>query len=184
MALHQFDAVVHAFGDNPLSATEYMNATMERIIDDPSVGIATVAGLPLGVATQSFTHRAMRKVLGAYRTERNDTGFMYFFTKTSICRHVQLEVTDPAHRHDTARLTMDYDSDLALFRTIFDALYKSGEVFSLADAIAFLNAHPGIAASNLALQDEYWRRTAEKARLQYCDSDGQARSIELDLGSR
>lgn len=184
MELHRFDAVVHAFGDNPLSATEYMDSTMERILTDPSIDVATISGLPLGVATQSFTAGAMRKVLGAYRTERNDTGFMYFFTRSGICRQVQIEAANPAHRHPSARLTLDYDSDLALFRAIFAALYKPGEIFTLADTIAYLNSHPEITASNLAVQDEYWRRTVAKVQLQYRDADGQSRSIEFDMEGR
>jgi spore coat polysaccharide biosynthesis protein SpsF len=184
MMLHRFDAAIHAFGDNPLSATEYMNGTMERLLSDASVDIVTASNLPLGVATQSFTAAAMRKVLAAYCSKRNDTGFMYFFTKTGLCSHVQIEATDPAHRHETARLTMDYEPDLELLRAIFAALYRTGEVFTLAETIAFLNTHPDLAASNLAVQDEYWRRTAQKSKLQYRDSSGQTCDIKLELRSR
>jgi spore coat polysaccharide biosynthesis protein SpsF len=179
-----FDAVVHAFGDNPLSATEYMDATMARLLADPSLDIVTVTGLPLGTATQSFTRSAMQKVVRAYGTERNDTGFMFFFTRTGLCRHEPIAATDPAHCRSSARLTMDYEADLALFRSIFAALYRPGQVFSLADAIAYLDTHPAIASSNLAVQAEYWQRTADKVKLQYRDAAGVARNIEFDANVR
>jgi spore coat polysaccharide biosynthesis protein SpsF (cytidylyltransferase family) len=180
MAFRGFDAVVHAFGDNPLTATEYMDRTMERLLGDPEIGIVSAANLPLGTASYSFTSKAMQTVLSSYCTERNDTGFMYFFTRTGLCRHVQIEA-DAEHRHDQARLTMDYEADLALFRAIFDVLYRPGKPFTLAETVAFLRAHPGLAASNTQVHDEYWRRTAEKAQLQYRDAAGQTRSIELNL---
>lgn len=179
MVEHSFDAVIQADGDDPLSATEYMDVTMDRLLADSSIDIVTVTGVPLGTATKSFTLAAMNKVLAAYQTEYNDTGFIYFFTKTGLCRHVPIAATNPAHRHDSARLTLDYEIDLALFRAIFDALYKPGEIFTLAEVVDFLNAHPKIAASNLAIQEEYWSRTAEKAKLHYRDAGGNICSIKL-----
>ncbi len=174
-----FDAVIQADGDDPLSATECMDATTEALLADPSLDIVTMRGLPLGCATKTFTRKAMQKVLAAYRTERNDTGFIYFFTKSGLCKHLDLENTRAEWRQDTARLTLDYEADLALFRAIFEALYKPGQVFGLADAVAFLNAHPDLVASNLDVQEEYWARTAEKAKLSFRDAAGNERDITL-----
>jgi len=179
MAAFDFDAVIQADGDDPLSATECMDRTTAVLLDDPELDIVTMRGLPLGCATKSFTRVAMEKVLAAYRTEHNDTGFIYFFTKSGLCRHLDLENTEPAFRHDSARLTLDYEADLALFRAIFAALYKPGHVFGLAETAAFLNAHPDLTASNLAVQDEYWARTAAKVDLAFVDPCGGARTIRL-----
>jgi len=174
-----FDAVIQADGDDPLSATECMDATTEALLADPSLDIVTMRGLPLGCATKTFTRAAMRKVLAAYRTERNDTGFIYFFTKSGLCKHLDLENSRPEWRQDKARLTLDYEADLALFRAIFEALYKPGQIFSLAEAVAFLDTHQDLVNSNLAVQDEYWARTAEKAKLQFVDAQGHARDIAV-----
>jgi spore coat polysaccharide biosynthesis protein SpsF (cytidylyltransferase family) len=179
MAAHGFDAVVQADGDDPLSATEYMDLTMDRLLADPAIDIVTVKGVPLGTATKSFTRRAMDKVLAAYRTERNDTGFIYFFTKSGLCRHVEIDVLGPQHVHPTARLTLDYEVDLALFRRIFEALYKPGQMFGLAEVVAFLNAHPDLVELNRHVEQEYWQRTAEKARLEFVAADGSVRGVAL-----
>jgi spore coat polysaccharide biosynthesis protein SpsF (cytidylyltransferase family) len=179
IARFAFDAVIQADGDDPLSATEYMDATMERLLGDPSLDIVTVAGVPLGTATKSFTAEAMSKVMAAYRTERNDTGFIYFFTKSGICRHQSIDVNEPDHRHDTARLTLDYEADLVLFRRIFDALYRPGRVFGLADAVRFLRAHPDVVEINRHVEKEYWARTAERAVLEYAGEDGSIRRIPV-----
>ena len=174
-----FDAVIQADGDDPLSATECMDATTEALLADPALDIVTMRGLPLGCATKTFTHRAMQKVLAAYRTERNDTGFIYFFTKSGLCNHLDLENPRSDWQQDKARLTLDYEADLALFRAIFAALYKPGQIFGLAETVAFLNAHPDLVASNLDVQEEYWARTAEKAKLEFADPSGQLRGISL-----
>ena len=179
MMEYGFDAVVQVNGDNPLSATEYMDLTMDRLLADPTIDIVSANGLPLGIASKAFTRHAMEKVLVAYRTVRNDTGFIYFFTKSGLCRHVEIEPLVPQHVHSTARLTLDYDADLELFRRIFEALYRPGLVFGLAELVEFLNAHPDLVELNRHVEKEYWQRTAEKLRLEYVATDGSQRAISV-----
>jgi spore coat polysaccharide biosynthesis protein SpsF (cytidylyltransferase family) len=175
-----FDAVLQVNGDNPLSATEYMDATMERLLADSETDIVSVSGLPLGTAVYSFRHAAMQKVLSAYTPGQNDTGFIYFFTKSGLCQHAVLDCTDhPRHHHPNARLTLDYPVDLELFRHVFGALYRPGAVFSLADVVAFLYAHPELTEMNLAVDQKYWQRTADKAHLEYRDPAGTLRKVVL-----
>lgn len=174
-----FDAVIQADGDDPLSATEYMDLTMDRLLADPGLGIVTTSGLPLGVGTKSFTRAAMETVLGHYRTEANDTGFIYFFTRTGLVRQAEIGPVSPDHVHETARLTLDYPEDLELFRRIFGALYRPGEVFGLAEVVRFLSDHPETAALNAGLDEAYRRRTREKARLAYTDRSGAGRTIAV-----
>ena len=104
-------------------------------------------------------------------------GFIYYFTKSGLCHHLNIENYDLALKHDTARLTLDYELDLTLIREIFTALYKSQYLFSLNEVVKFLNKHPILTNSNLAIQSEYWKRTSEKAKLLYEDSDGLLREI-------
>lgn len=179
MAANGFDAVIQADGDDPLSATEYMDLTMDRLLSDPSLDIVTANGLPLGTATKSFTRNAMNKVLASYKTERNDTGFIYFFTKSGLCKHVEIAPASPEHIHETARLTLDYDVDLEFFRRIFDALYRSGQIFGLAELVRFLKAHPDLVEINRAVEEQYWKRTAEKVSLQFRTGDGALADIKF-----
>jgi spore coat polysaccharide biosynthesis protein SpsF len=173
-----FDAVLQVNGDNPLSATEYMDETMHRLLSDGAADIVSVSGLPLGIAVYSIRRSAFQNVLPSYRTERNDTGFIYFFTRTGLCRHISLQCRTPEHQHPKARLTLDYAVDLDLFRMIFGALYRPGEVFGLSDVIAFLNERPDLVEMNQAVGAEYWQRTAIKAQLAYTDSAGRLRTVE------
>lgn len=177
MAAHGFDAVIQADGDDPLSATEYMDLTMDRLLSDSSLDIVTAKGLPLGTATKSFTRAAMDKVLAAYKTERNDTGFIYFFTKSGLCRHAEISPMSADHVHGAARLTLDYDVDLELFRRIFEALYRPGQVFGLAELVRFLKANPDLVEINRAVEEQYWQRTADKVNLSYVSADGKSATI-------
>ncbi len=164
-----FDHAVQADGDDPLSATEYMDITMDSLLINSSTDIVTVEGLPLGCATKSFSRVGMKKVLGFYRTEKNDTGFIYYFTKTGMCEHKIIRCNDPDHMHKTARLTLDYEVDLELFEEIFGYFKGNTKPPSLKEVVAFLRANSDISEINAQVKREYWERTKEKAALEFLD---------------
>lgn len=177
MAKHAFDIVAQIDGDDPLSPTEYIDLTLARLIENPELDIVTTKGLPLGCNVKSFTRKAMDKVLATYRTTANDTGFGYFFTRTGICKHETIGPTSEADCHGTARLTLDYEADLELFRKIFEALYEESKVFAMSDVVSLLRRHPEFASINSDLDEEYWQRTADKVSLYYIDGTGVEREI-------
>lgn len=172
-----FDAVVQIDGDDPLSATEYMDLTMQTLLDNPGLGIVTVSGLPLGTAVKSFSAHAMQRVHAHYRSERNDTGFIYYFTKTGLCEHRELSPVSPHHRLSEARLTLDYPEDLTVFEKIFAAQTDAGQLFNLADVVGFLRDHADVAQLNLHLDEQYWQRTEDLVNLSFIDADGSEHSI-------
>ena len=177
MAQFNFDLVVQADGDDPLSATEYMDLTVDKLLATPGTDIVTVQGLPLGTATKCFTQAAMRKVLNSYKTKENDTGFIYFFTKTGLCNHLEISPVSQDHVYDTARLTLDYEVDLALFRRIFGALYKPDEIFGLTEVVEFLNSNPALVAINRHVEAEYNQRTIDKAVLEYRSENRETKRV-------
>ena len=177
MKAFDFDAVVQVDGDDPLSATEYMDRTMDHLIAEPNTDIITVRNLPLGTATKSFTRTAMEKVIAAYQTQQNDTGFIYFFTKTGLCTHAEIDPVGVKHIHESARLTLDYEDDLTFLRSIFDVLYEPDTVFGLADVVKFLNSNPALVEINRHVEAEYNQRTIDKAVLEYRSETGEKRRV-------
>ena len=175
----KFDSVIQADGDDPLSAREYMDLTMKALLENPEVDVVTVKGLPLGCATKSFRRRALEKVRASYLTKKNDTGFIYFLTKTGLCDHLELECSELAHQHETARLTLDYYEDFELFVKIIESIKNGDKALNLSDVVSFLRRHPDVAASNAHVEKEYWRRTREKLDLQYRSVDNQILSITI-----
>ena len=115
-------AIVEADGDDPCVDPGYMDRCMDALLEDKSLGLVTVQGLPLGLASNAIRASALRTVREHCLTEQNDTGFIYYFTRTGLCRHAALSPISEAHRHETARLTLDYAEDLEFFRALFDEL--------------------------------------------------------------
>ena len=107
--------MLYVDGDDPLTATEYMDITMDVLLADTSLDIVTVDGL-LSLRLE-FSRRAIEG-FGAYLTKENDTGFIYFFTKTA-CNHqiVRCKTTSSASKREAhPRLSEDFE----LFTKIFD----------------------------------------------------------------
>ena len=179
IVVHKLDYILQVDGDDILCATEYMDLTMEYLLGDNSLDIVTCDGLPLGIASKSFTQKAMAKVYEAYQTDKNDTGFIYYFTKTGLCNQEVITDVPPEHILDEARLTLDYASNLEVFTKIIEALYPSGELLDFQKVVQYLKLHPEVMEINAGLEDEYWQRTRDKAKLSFTDKDGLARDIQV-----
>ena len=178
LAEHEFDFVVQANGDNLLTDPEYMNAGIDALLEDPKIDVTTCSGLPLGISSTCFTRSAMDKVMAAYRTERNDTGYTLFFTRTGLCQHLEIPPISPEHVMDEARLTLDYPEDLKVMDLIFTALYREGEVFGLSAVLNFLRRAPTVAQINGVLSAEYEQRTRDLLDLTYQGPEGSITRIE------
>lgn len=177
IAAFNFDIILQVDGDDILADAFYMGLTVQALLDDSSLDIVSCQGLPLGVATKSFTRQAMEKVYRSYKTTQNDTGFIYFFTKTGLCRQKVISPISEDHVCNEARLTLDYQEDFEVFKAIIEALYKPNEIFNLETLVKFLKNHHEVIKINQFLDKQYWQRTAEKAKLQYLDSNGVLNNI-------
>ncbi len=161
-----FDVIIQADGDDPCVDPLYMDLCVDRLLSDDALGIVVAEGLPLGLASKAFRRTALTTVWDHHATERNDTGFIYYFTKTGLCE-VGTVVAAADHRHATARLTLDYDEDLAFFRAVFAELYTPGSVFGVEEIVALLERRPDLVEINAGLDERYWQRTRELAQLEY-----------------
>ena len=66
-----------------------------------------------------------------------------------------------------------------MFRMLFEALYREGEVFDLVAVVNYLRDNPKVVAANQGLDEDYWERTREKAQLEYQDANGETRRIPV-----
>ena len=174
-----FDYVIQINGDNITAEPRYMDLTMEKLLSDRELDIVTCRNLPLGIASLSFSRKAMEKVYGIYRTVKNDTGFIYYFTKTDICNQAVIDPVNEGHIFDRIRLTLDYEEDFEFFKAIFEELYQEGEVFHLDDILDLVRRKPEIVNINYFREEEYWHRTAQKVDLAYDSGDGTIKKISL-----
>jgi spore coat polysaccharide biosynthesis protein SpsF len=179
MVAHGFSAVVQVDGDDPLTDPQYMSLTMEALLADGQLGIVWSEGLPLGVNCKSFTRNAMDMVYSAYVAGQNDTGFIYYFTKTDILKKKIVRPVDSRHVLDGVRLTLDYEEDLAVIGEILTRLDRPGAPAPLAEVVAFLKENPQIAEKSQGLDEQYWQRTRDKAVLSYRDEGGAVHRIQV-----
>lgn len=166
-----FDMVIQADGDDPCSDTTYMNLCMERLIANPDLDIVVTEGLPLGLGSKAIRASAIRTVWEHHVTSRNDTGFIYYFTRTGLCTTACIKPTCPEHIHNEARLTLDYPQDLAFFEALFQELYLEKSVFGIDAIVSTLRRRPELIAINAGLDAKYQSRTKELARLEYRIND-------------
>lgn len=162
-----FDAVIQADGDDPCSDTTYMDLCMERLLSTPELGIVVTEGLPLGLGSKAIRSSAIRTVWENHVTGQNDTGFIYYFTKTGLCNMASVKPLTPDHVHERARLTLDYPEDLAFFEALFKELYRENEVFGIGEIVSLLRRQPQLIGINSKVDEQYWKRTRQLAQLEY-----------------
>ncbi|MFC2087678.1 cytidylyltransferase domain-containing protein [Bacteroidota bacterium] len=177
MVYYKFDAVIQIDGDDITVEPYYMDLTMDKLLNDSSLDVVSVDGLPLGVSSKSFTFNAMKKVFERYKTTQNDTGFASLFTETDFCNSIVLKPVSTEHIDDSLRLTLDYQQDLDFFEVIFKELYKEGEVFHIEDIIQLIKRKPELNQINSNLQEEYMKRWYDKRNIYYIDNEGKMKKI-------
>lgn len=167
VAEFSFDAVIQADGDDPCSDTTYMDLCMDRLLAEPELDIVLTEGIPLGLGSKAIRTSAIRTVWSNHLTQQNDTGFIYFFTRTGLCKSARIKPLKAEHVHEKARLTLDYPEDLKFFEALFEELYQEGPPFGIAEIVSLLRRRPELLELNAMVDEQYWKRTHQLAQLEY-----------------
>jgi len=171
VSTYDFDAVLQADGDDPFTDTGYMDRCMEHLLANETVDVVLSEGLPIGLNSKAIRARAIRRVREHRVSEKNDHGFILLFTATGLCSTYTIQPISAAHRHPTARLTLDYEDDLTFFNALHTAATARNSPFDVGDIVATLEKMPHLVAINAHLNEEYQERTAAKLQLQYRQGD-------------
>ncbi len=158
---YKLDVILQVDGDDICTDTLYMDLCTEKLLADPALDVVYGDGLPLGLSTRVVRTSAFKKVFENYKPGKNDTGFMYYLTRSGLFSVETIVPKSPAHINQKARLTLDYDEDLAFFRAIFERLYQPGKVFGVEDICRLLEREPQLLQLNAGLDEKYWERTRE-----------------------
>jgi spore coat polysaccharide biosynthesis protein SpsF len=179
---YPFDIVIQVDGDDVCVDPLYMDLCVRALIDDDSADVAGCVGLPLGIASKALRTAAIERVASRYVPSPNGTGGMLYFTHSELCTLATVGPLGPEHVHDTARITLDYPSDLEFFRAVFAELYRPGEVFGVGDIVSLLERRPELLSINGSLSEEHHDRSAtliEEESLRYRDADGSLRTLAV-----
>jgi spore coat polysaccharide biosynthesis protein SpsF (cytidylyltransferase family) len=173
-----FDAVAEVDGDDPFVDVDYMDLCLDRLIAEPTLDVVVTDGLPLGMGSKALRSTAVDLIWRHHRSTHNDTGFMYYFTRSSLCRVGKLCPLTPAHEHADARVTLDYPEDLQFFEAVWEELSPLNARFGVEELVALLRAQPELVAINAGRTSEYWSRTREKTSLEY-ELEGRIHKVEV-----
>jgi spore coat polysaccharide biosynthesis protein SpsF len=150
---YKADAIVELTGDCPLLDPVLVSETIQhyRTAGVDYVSNGRTPGYPMGMGVQVFAAEVLRDVAA-----RTDDPVDHEHVSLYIYRHPEIYslsgVDAPKeHARPDMRLTLDTSEDLAVIRAVFAALRPKRRDFSLSEIIAFIDAHPEIAAINAAV---------------------------------
>jgi spore coat polysaccharide biosynthesis protein SpsF (cytidylyltransferase family) len=137
------DFITNIDGDDILSAPEVIQAVYNHAISKKYLFPVKTVGLPLGLNVIGYP---TRKLVEINFDKDTNWGAQIFKGK-----HAEIKFN-----YDIpARLTLDYPEDLTVIETVLTHCKRNLLVGGICD---YLQKHPGIAQSNLHLNEEYWRR--------------------------
>ena len=175
MKANSFDLILQVDGDDICADTYYMDLCIKRLLSDDRLDVVYGDGLPLGISTKVVRGSAFKKVFEAYKPGKNDTGFMYYFTRSGIFNVGVVQPVSPKHTHKSLRLTLDYKEDMVFFRAIFEILYRPGKIFGVEEIVTLVNKRPELLEINTGLDEKYMQRTrdlVEEAALEIQTANG------------
>jgi spore coat polysaccharide biosynthesis protein SpsF (cytidylyltransferase family) len=152
----ELDLVVEVDGDDLLCASEYMDRGVAHA-RATGADLVSFAGLPLGATPHVVRRSALERAVAEKPFTNTATGFFHFLTENAESGRFRVETpaaTDPSHRHDSARMTLDYPEDLAFFRAVH-AVLDGHPGWTFATLVALLHARPDLVAINQGLDAAY-----------------------------
>jgi spore coat polysaccharide biosynthesis protein SpsF len=181
---HPFDVVILAEGDDICVDPVYMDLCVQTLLSDDSVDVSVCEGLPLGIGSRAIRTSAIEHVASRYVPGPNSTGGMLYFTHAGLCAVATVRPVSAEHVHNTARITLDYPSDLEFFRAVFAELYRPGQVFGVGEIVSLLRRRPELLSINGSLSEAYRLRSTaliEEEALRYRDEGGTIHTLEVAL---
>lgn len=126
---------------------------------------------PLGLAVEVFSRASLeRAALEARAPYQREHVTPYLYDDATRFRTL---LSDPPEDHADLRLTVDTPEDLAVVSPVLEHVAQWPGDFSLARAVAFLRAHPAIAALNQGTAQKSFREAAGTVLLLRADASAE-----------
>ncbi|MBI2870723.1 MAG: NTP transferase domain-containing protein [Candidatus Omnitrophica bacterium] len=162
---HGVDAIANITADCPLVDPLHIDRVVEAY-ESTGADFILSSYLPQGQGPYGIKVSALARVC-ALKAETETEVWAPYFTETGLFRIHEME-PDPAFEHSTLKTSLDYPEDYRFLKSIFEDLYRPGEVFSLADVLALIRRKPellGINRESRARGRVHVEQTATPARL-------------------
>lgn len=155
-AHYGLEFMVNVDGDDLFCSEDYV----DRIIDHyrkTGADYIQCHGLPFGGAPTGVKINALREVCSR-KTDAHTQGWGKYFVQSGLFRVEAIQADENVNRPEY-RMSLDYPEDLEFFRAVVRGLDPRHEgPMRLVDVVAFLDAHPEIAAISQKVSAEYWER--------------------------
>lgn len=161
---YNIDFIVNVDGDDVFCDPELIDETVEAFTKTGSSFIKW-KDLPLGASPSGFKFEALKKANQMKDESNTETGWGAYFTDTGLFDVKYLEAEDEELKHPEIRMTLDYPEDLRFVKEIFNRLYSPRKVFTLKQILMLLKEEPRLAEINKGVQDKYWKRFKQKAKI-------------------
>jgi spore coat polysaccharide biosynthesis protein SpsF len=161
---YDIDFIVNVDGDDVFCDPELIDKTAEIFL---KTGASFIKwnGLPLGASPVGIKVEALKKAWQMKDESDTETGWGMYFTDTGLFGVEYAEAADEELKHPEIRMTLDYPEDLKFVKEIFNRLYVPGKVFTLREILRLLQKEPHIAEINKGVQEEYWKRFKQRAKI-------------------
>ncbi len=134
--------------------------------------------LSVGVLIEVISRRALHVVHGRYQGELITVPIKEHPEEFHIEPFGVEQDLDPRLLRPEFRLTLDEAADLDLLQRIYGALYHEGKPVDVIEALAFLDAHPEIAAINAHVRQKTGNLYAEALDARVLDAQRAGRTAE------
>lgn len=134
--------------DNPLFSFEYAQRLVNEIRREPDVDYLYVDGLPIGMDPYIIRRKAF-EVIDAIKDDDETEFWPEYIKDQSVFKHKSIKA-DPGHTRDY-RITLDYQQDLDLFRSIYENCYE-GNPIATSQVIEYLDANPSVRTLNSSIE--------------------------------
>lgn len=139
------EIVVRVTGDDILIDPVHLDKLVFHLFEK-NADYACMTGLPKGTECEVISYQALRTAHERAFDSRWTEYMTYYLKVPELFTVADMPVEERYTRK--FRLTLDYAEDLDVLRAVFRNLYRKGEVFSLDELIAFLDAHPEVLELN------------------------------------
>lgn len=160
---NHIDYIINIDGDDILCNPDYVYKIIRKVYELPSPCVIKTAGLPFGTNAKGYPISVLQDLTEKYSFEVVDMGWSELISESGRYSVVEIKAT-LKDRMDDLHLTLDYEEDFIVFKTIIEALDGTKENIEKADILEYIKQNPQVKDINSSLNEIYWDRYNTKMK--------------------
>lgn len=157
---YNFDFIVNVDGDDILCDPEYVKLIIQYASKSNDFDVIKTCGLPFGTNSIGYKRNVLETILSNVDQLTIDTGWGQLITDPSVFSIREIYVKDL--ESCDCRLTLDYEEDFVLFKTIIEKLFVDDRYISQSAIIDYIKSTPSIMKINQHVNEKYWENFNSK----------------------